>query len=308
MEPRELPIAKERPKKKPGKRTAGQGPPTPHWTDPPKAASGPNLDDLPPLHSVERLLAATRGADAYTDPVADAQDLIYEAWESPLRRALALAKQALKISADCADAYCILARSAPSRTKATELYRQGVAAGERAIGPQAFEDDVGYFWGLLETRPYMRARAGLAASLWATGHESEAIEHYQDMLRLNPGDNQELRYVLIGCLLEIGAWDEAERLYAAYEGDGMASWTYARVPLDFQREGDTPAVRTVLSRAMEGNPHVPAYLLGDEEMPSRLPAYQGFGDESEAIHYVAAQGRVWTIVPGALAWLRDASS
>jgi hypothetical protein len=30
-----------------------------------------------------------------------------------------------------------------------------VAAGERSLGPKAFEEDAGHFWGILETRPYM---------------------------------------------------------------------------------------------------------------------------------------------------------
>ena len=298
-------MAKKRPRKKAKRKAPGKR--KPRRTEPP-ASSEPPHDDLPPLHSMERLLAMTRGPATGPDPLIDAQDLIYEAWESPPRRATALAKQALEISEDCADAYCILARSAKSLAKATQLYRQGVAAGERAIGPQAFEEDVGHFWGLLETRPYMRARAGLAGALWTAGDEAEAVAHYQDMLRLNPGDNQGLRYVLLGCLLQMGAWGDAEKLYAAYEDDGMATWVYSRALLDFQRKGDSAAARKALSRARSTNPHVPAYLLGEAELPPTLPGYHGFGDENEAILYVAEHQPAWLIVPGALGWLRDAAS
>jgi Tetratricopeptide repeat len=41
----------------------------------------------------------------------------------------------------------------------------------------------------------MRARAGLAATLDALGDVEAAIGHYRDMLRLNPGDNQGIRYL-----------------------------------------------------------------------------------------------------------------
>ena len=42
--------------------------------------------------------------------VAEAQQLMYDAWEAPTRqRAVALAKKALSISPDCADAYTFLA-------------------------------------------------------------------------------------------------------------------------------------------------------------------------------------------------------
>ena len=38
----------------------------------------------------------------------------------------------------------------------------GIAAGAEALGEINFQDDAGSFWGLLETRPYMRARHELA--------------------------------------------------------------------------------------------------------------------------------------------------
>lgn len=44
-------------------------------------------------------------------------------------------------------------------------------------------------------------RSGLAAALWRLGRHQEAIGHYQAMLKLNPNDNQGIRYVLAGYLL-----------------------------------------------------------------------------------------------------------
>ncbi len=70
------------------------------------------------------------------------------------------------------------------------------------LGPEFFEENVGHFWGIVETRPYMRARLGLAFTLWGTGERDAAIEQAQDMLRLNPGDNQGVRYPLMLWLLE----------------------------------------------------------------------------------------------------------
>jgi len=61
---------------------------------------------------------------------------------------------------DAADAYMILGNDAKNRGRlktARQFYEQGVHAGERALGPEAFSEGVGHFWGVLETRPYMRA-------------------------------------------------------------------------------------------------------------------------------------------------------
>ena len=90
-----------------------------------------------------------------------------------------------------------------SGEKALELYRKG---GERAnaLGKEAFETEMRHFWGLLETRPYLRARAGLAQSLWDCGLHDAAIAHWRGILRLIPNDNQAIRYVLAARLLERG--------------------------------------------------------------------------------------------------------
>lgn len=184
-----------------------------------------------------------------------------------------------------------------------DLYRQGVKAGERALGKEAFEEDVGHFWGILETRPYMRARAGLAECLWASGKHDEAIEHDKDMLRLNPNDNQGIRDLLMPRLIERGKDQEAEVLFREYHDDGMASWAYGRVLLDFRKMGDSDISRKSLKAAIKKNKHIPAYLLGRKKMPQSLPEYYSPGAETEAMFYVKENLKAWKTTSGALGWL-----
>src|SRR5262245_44417758 len=73
-----------------------------------------------------------------------AQDVVYRAMEATGARRQRLAREALAISPDCADAYVLLAEEARDPQEAKRLYEEGVRAGERAIGPAAFRDDVGY--------------------------------------------------------------------------------------------------------------------------------------------------------------------
>ncbi len=235
----------------------------------------------------------------------EAQEIMYDAWEAPTRqRAVALAKKALTISADCADAYVLLAQeTAKTVEEAIDLYQKGVEAGERALGKKTFKEDVGYFWGLLETRPYMRARAGLAQNLWEAGQRDEAVEHYLDMLRLNPNDNQGVRDLLMSCLIELGRDEEAEKLHKQYEEDGMAVWMYSRALLDFRKYGDSPAADKSLKAALDENKSVPSYLLGRKKMPRTLPDYYGFGDDNEAVLYAYGNKAAWKATKGAMEWL-----
>lgn len=80
-------------------------------------------------------------------PLERAQQLMYDAWEEPApKRRAALAKQAIDISPDCADAYVLLAEeTAQTPGEAARLYEQGIAAGERALGLRAFADHAGHF-------------------------------------------------------------------------------------------------------------------------------------------------------------------
>ncbi|MBI3977703.1 MAG: hypothetical protein HY331_05910 [Chloroflexi bacterium] len=234
-----------------------------------------------------------------------AQSIMYDAWESPdPRERVRLARKALEISPDCADAYVLLAdETARSAEEAADLYAKGVAAGERALGREFFEENAGHFWGILETRPYMRARLGLAQALWEVGKRAEAVDHAWEMLRLNPGDNQGVRYVLLVWLLETGDDAQIRRLLDRYRQDASAIWHYSRVLHAYRAQGDTPRARRLLADAKASNPHVPGYLLGTKRLPRRLPETVGFGDESEAAVCAAELMASWRATPGVLAWL-----
>lgn len=126
------------------------------------------------------------------------------------------------------------------------------------------------------------------------------------MLRLNPGDNQGIRYVLSSCLLDLGRDVELAALLKEHEDDAMAAWAYTTALVAYRTEGDGAKARQLLASAKKTNPHVPAYLVGKKKMPKRLPDYIGFGDENEAIAYVGDSGSGWKKTPGALEWLASA--
>src|SRR2546430_10453841 len=109
----------------------------------------------------------------------------------------------------------------------------------------------------------MRARFGLALALWTAGRRDEAVAHLMDMLRLNPGDNQGVRYTLAGFLIFLDRDEDLDRLLQHYD-EGSAAWAYTRALLAFRRHGDTPEARQMLREARKTNRHVPAYLLGEK--------------------------------------------
>lgn len=187
-----------------------------------------------------------------------------------------------------------------------EQFQRAVEAGERALGAQRFEEDEGHFWGILETLPYMRAPWALACAHWEFGERSIAVDHAQNLLRLNPDDNQGIRHILITWLLMAGHLPDARKLWKRYERDGSAVWTWSLALMDFIEHGAGSKAGASLQRAMTDNPHLAPLLLGREPLPAVAPDFIGIGDRDEAAAYVFDNGELWRQTDGALRWLANA--
>ena len=243
------------------------------------------------------------------DALSYAQDIMYDAWETESEKErIKMAKEALSVSSDCADAYNLLAEEkAGTLEEAKELYEKAIEAGERALGKKSFKEDKGHFWGILKTRPYMRARAGLAECLWELGEHEEAIEHYREMLRLNPNDNQGIRYILAGCLVKLKRYEELDNLLnkGKYKDDCGIEWLYTQALLCFVKEGDSQRSRQYLNIAIKSNPYTVDYLVGRRHMPGVVSDMIAMHSEEEGAYYAVNFYEAWMKVPGAIEWLKE---
>lgn len=138
------------------------------------------------------------------------------------------------------------------------------------------------------------------------GKLEEAIEHYRDLLRLNPNDNQGVRELLLQCLLETNQNNEAEKLLKEYKNDKvLAIWCYARALLTFRQKGNIAIARKHLQKAISVNSYAPQYLLGYEELPDVPPPSYSLGSEEEAIFCAEQLMDAWEKTPGAIEWLES---
>ncbi len=239
-------------------------------------------------------------------PEDEARDLALDAMDTPGRRGIALARRALQLDPDSPIAHLALALRARDSETAVERYREAVAAAERALGPEIFEEEVGSFWLVSETRPYMEARKGLGDALWFDGQRREAVENYADLIRLNPNDNQGIRDRLAPALMLLGDDEAAEKLLEKFAEDIGATVLFNRTLVTFRRKGEGKVATKRLTEALESNRHVPELLLGRLELPDQLPDGYQLGSEEEAVYYFLEAEEAWQQTPGALAWLEDA--
>lgn len=233
-----------------------------------------------------------------------AQDLVWDAWELEYNEdRIELALQALKLDENCADAYNLLAEDkAKNNLERLNYYLKATKAGKKSLGEE-FEELEGEFWGFHQTRPYMRAMNGLAHTYLHINQIKKAIDIWRKMLKLNPNDNQGVRYHFIIALLETKRYKDAEKFIANYKNDGAAAWLYSKAFLFFHQKSKKPMATKALIKAMQFNPYVPLYLFRLREIPDELPEYISFGDESEAIEYVDSSIHLWGSNKKVITWI-----
>jgi len=240
------------------------------------------------------------------DPVEKAQDIAYEAMDaSDPFEALDLAKKALLLDPDCIDAQILMVKlTSKSLSAAIKKVKNIIARTEQKLGRKYFKENKGRFWGLIETRPYMRALAFLISALRETGRTAEAIRQCEEMLELNPNDNQGIRDSLLGMYLETGNLEGAQILFKKYPGEYFAVFLWGQV-LERYLSGDLKKATEIYKKATERNPYVVDYLTGKKRPSFELDDFYSPGDESEAILCLEEVGPAWQKHPEAIQWLKS---
>ena len=242
-----------------------------------------------------------------------AQDLVYDGWDALATGDLGQARQYFRAALGrdewLADAYNGLAGIAEAHEnweEAEARYEEAYQRAREALGtesPEAY-----HWWGELDTRPYMRARQGLGWVYWQTGRYEAAITEYEALLRLNPNDNQGVRY-LIGPLYQfagdldgaLDAYDDYAEQYPDDRGDPHHTYSWG---LALYRSGDGQGALHRWYQGFFQNLYVPPLLLG--ETPPEIDAWHRTNLEYPyyAEEYVARYGELWDRATNALQALR----
>lgn len=230
-----------------------------------------------------------------------AQMMAYDAFLKTGNARKEMAKKALEISENCADAYVILAELEKNPQTKIDLYRKATAVARKSLGEKIFAEYRGEFWKFIGTRPYMRAQEGLAFFLWDSGNRDEAKSIYENLLDLNPDDNQGVRYQLLMIYMLEGDVDKAKELLDRYD-ENSANWDYNRSLLLFRESGFSMESKTALRKAFSSNIYVPVMLAGVFDIPGHSQ-YITPGRPDEAGSYVRSCGAFWLENEEALTWM-----
>jgi SEC-C motif len=232
-----------------------------------------------------------------------ARQLVYDAMEVQGPTRYKLAEEAIKLDSNCVDAYVILIENSTSLQEALMLSEKAMKIGEKELGKAFFVENKGHFWGLFETRPYMRAKAQYADVLSQLGKITEAIQQYEEILVLNSNDNLGARYLLFALYLDKRELSKAEKLLNQYEEE-TAHGLYNKLLLEVLKNGFSTKAVKILKAAKKQNRYVIPYLTGKNRLPKHMPEYHGWGDENEAVIYVDVHLHLWNKIEGLQEWLK----
>lgn len=260
------------------------------------------------VEEMEKLMNSLMGRplpdlpDEDLTPEDRALDLVDEAWQSPVAKGKKMARQALETWPDCIPAYEYLAAKTKLGKKHTEYLEKGVEIGKRLFGGEFLAENRGYFWGIAETRPYMRCLDGLAHANALTGHISKAIVIWEDMMSLNEQDNQGIRYNLLPAFLRQQDLVNYHRYRAQFD-EGSSMFSFNDALASFMENGTGEEANSLLDAATQNNPYIVPLLLADSP-PTNMPDSYTLNSPEEAIFYVSENWQVWHEVPGAVDWLK----
>jgi tetratricopeptide (TPR) repeat protein len=234
------------------------------------------------------------------------------------------AEKALAISPYCLGAWHILSELAEVNDEAITLLEKGVEYGRELHAELiASVDPEDGIWGHTEARAFMRLMHDLAIIYDATDENEQAVEIYEEMLRLNPDDNQGVRGDLLHDYIVLNQTAEARALLKRFEDivhhDTSLAYGAALLEImialeDFEDtwmdeiERQQPSdiagfkkffgknfqiVDKAMKTAMKANPYVGLILTMPGIMEMEEPAMVSMGGPDEALLYAHKHAPTW---------------
>lgn len=131
---------------------------------------------------------------------------------------------------------------------------EAVKNGAKLMEKKGFmdEDSIGEYWGILETRPYMRLLNRYAEFMAEAGMMSLAAREYEEMIRLSENDNLGVRYSLMHVYAFLEQEEPALELHKRYDGYEETQMLLPLSVLYFKR-GDFDKAEEYLKRLCATN-------------------------------------------------------
>lgn len=250
-----------------------------------------------------------------TELTATTSDDYLELAEDALDAASSLryAKKALQLDPDNLDAErMILDITVEDPLEYVQKLEKAVAHGAKVMEKEGLtgEDSIGCYWGIIETRPYMRLRMSYLKALQEAGMFRKAIAECEDLLRLCENDNLGVRYILMHLYALMEEETKALFLHKKFE---ESEETQLLLPLSilYFKLGNEEKAETYLKKVAAVNKDTKKFFKGleNEELDRYVQhlspyGYQPFTIE-ELLTEVADNPVLFSISPAYIHWANE---
>ncbi len=241
----------------------------------------------------------------------EVNDLLHNAIDgmrSDARTAKAQFRRLIKDYPEFLDAYHHLALTwhwEGKLDKAGEVWRQGIEFALKLFPAHFSMKEDRLEWGFVENRPFLRIYHGHGLSLLRQGETEKAREVFENLVALNPNDNQGVRALLVECGFELQRPEDVLKVCNQYPGDGLEQTLYGRVLALIQLGKDQEAA-PALKLAIKCLPLVAKELTKTthRQPPDYSEERVGIGSEGQAFGYWKKCGKHWSATPGAVEFVR----
>ena len=224
----------------------------------------------------------------YTNSIMDdAYEMLEEAQNTKSKnKAKKLAHDAYLMCPDCLDAIIYEATLEENSLNRSELIKEGLDFEKDRLEEEGYftKENIGKFYGIFETRPYIRGLYRKADYLILEGKYSLAIDVCKEILRLNNNDNTGARYLLMALYTCFEDEKNLLDLYKKYPEENL-EMLFPLMILYYKKENYKTA-KEYLKRINKANPDFSNFYKKIIRKNPNVPeGYYAKGDSSEVIMY-----------------------
>ena len=279
-----------------------------------------SMEEINALLGVHIKEMNARKPEKLTEKTAETADDFMELAEEKLEEgdelgALRLARKALKLDPDNLDAEWFVIRYEEKDPEVTlSKIRTALESGKANLEKQGYfdKDNIGHFWQIFETRPYIRLKNQYVFCLAAVGKLKLAAREAEDIIYLNEDDNTGVRFRLMHLYAALEDAKAAEKLLKKYSEHDEGPLLLAMILLYYKLDETDQAekyLRRLTKIIKDTRNFVRDVLAGREErILSELEQKGGYCpfSEEELVMTYDENSYVYDTVPVFFRWMAKA--
>ena len=193
----------------------------------------------------------------------ESDNLLFKAYEAKNKfEALCLANKSLEINPNNTDATNFVIAYEKEPNIRLQKYKENLEKCKKILDKDNMftKENIGDFWLIIETRPYMRTKHNCILTLIELEKYKDAANECEEMLKLCKNDNMGIRSILIGIYIFIEEYEKAEKLYKKFNEPQL----FILLPssIMYYKQGEYDKATKVIKKIKKENEYCIDYITG----------------------------------------------